>query len=75
MNILKHMEAAFIALALAALPASYLADAIPDAQARAADAAVAVATPGKMAVVTVSAKRLSADEKRAEAGSRMLAAR
>ena len=71
MNILKHMEAAFIAAALVAVPASYLAGGIPDAQARVHTAgsnaqayAAAVATEGKAAVVVVSARRLDIGEKR-----------
>ncbi|WP_290420369.1 hypothetical protein [Massilia sp. YIM B02443] len=70
MNILKHMEAAFLVAALVAVPASYLGGGIPDAQAD-VNAAVkgqayadAVATSGKTAVVIVSAKRLDAEEKR-----------
>ena len=69
MNILKHMEAAFLVAALVAVPASYLGGGIPDAQARVNAAtsqtyADAVATPGKTAVVVVSAKRLDAEDKR-----------
>ena len=64
MNILKHMEAVFLFTAAMAVPASYLGAAIPEAQARpyGADPA-AVATSGKVAVVTVTARRLSAAEK------------
>ena len=69
MNILKHMEAAFLVAALVAVPASYLGGGIPDAQAHvntvsAQAYADAVATPGKTAVVVVSAKRLDVEEKR-----------
>jgi len=68
MNILKHMEAAFLVVALVAVPASYLDGGIPDAQANVKTAvsaqADAVATPGKTAVVVVSAKRLDVEEKR-----------
>lgn len=71
MNILKHMEAAFIAAALVAVPASYVGGGIPDAQARvnttggnAQAYAAAVATEGKTAVVVVSAKRLDIEQKR-----------
>jgi len=62
MNVLKHMEAVFIAAALIAVPAGYLAK-VPDAHANsyAADSA-AIASGAKMAVVTVSAKRLDAAE-------------
>jgi len=53
-----------------AVSGSYLLDAIPEAQARnySPDPAM-VASGGKMAVVTVTAKRLSAEEK-AAAGAR-----
>jgi hypothetical protein len=63
MNVLKHMEAIFIAAALVAVPAGYLAK-IPDARAdnHSIDSA-AIASGDKMAVVTVSAKRLDAAEK------------
>lgn len=71
MNILKHMEAAFIAAALVAVPASYLVGGTPDAHARvhtvgsnAQAYAAAVATKGKTAVVVVSARRLDVGEKR-----------
>lgn len=63
MNVLKHMEAVFIAAALVAVPVGYLAK-IPDARAdnySIRDAAIA--SGAKMAVVGVSAKRLSAGEK------------
>ena len=64
MNILKHMEAVFLFTAAMAVPASYLGAAIPEAQARpyGADPA-AVASSGKVAVVTVTARRLTAVEK------------
>jgi len=63
MNVLKHMEAIFIAAALVAVPAGYLAK-ITDARADnySIDSA-AIASGDKMAVVTVSAKRLDAAEK------------
>jgi hypothetical protein len=58
MNVLKHMEAIFIAAALVAVPAGYLAR-IPDAHANSYSASdAAIASGDKMAVVTVSAKRL-----------------
>lgn len=70
MNIMKHMEAVFIVAMSLAIPGSYLLDAIPEAHARSysADAAM-VASGDKMAVVTVSAKRLPPEEKQA-AGAR-----
>lgn len=69
MNILKHMEAAFLVAALVAVPASYLGGGIPDAQAHVNTASTqtyadGVATAGKTAVVVVSAKRLDVEEKR-----------
>jgi hypothetical protein len=64
MNIIKHMEAVFLVTAAMAVPASYLGAAVPEAQARAYSAdPAAVATSGKVAVVSVTAKRLSAAEK------------
>lgn len=75
MNIVKHMEAAFLVVVSVAGAASVAVDAIPAAQARVAPAAVAVAQPARaaqsysaaqpMAVVHVSAKRMSAAEKQA----------
>lgn len=63
MNVLKHMEAIFIAAALVAVPAGYLAKA-PAAHANSyAVDSTAIASGAKMAVVTVSAKRLDAAEK------------
>ena len=63
MNVLKHMEAIFIAAALVAVPAGYLAK-IPDAHASSYNVSdAAVASGDKMAVVKVSAKRLGAAEK------------
>jgi uncharacterized membrane protein (DUF441 family) len=79
MRILKHMEAVFIVALGVACSASYLADGVPAAHAQPhiADAA-AIATSGKMAVVTVTAKRPSVAEKqelllaeRRQVGSRM----
>lgn len=70
MNIMKYMEAVFVVAMSLAVSGSYLLDAIPEAQARnySADASM-VASGDKMAVVTVSAKRLSDVEKQA-AGTR-----
>ena len=70
MNVMKHMEAVFVVAISLAVSGSYLLDSIPEAQARTytADAAM-VASGDKMAVVTVSAKRLS-DEEKLAAGSR-----
>ena len=61
MNILKHMEAVFIATAVFAVGGSYALDTLPQAHARTAVAAhVDVQAP----VVVVKGKRMSADEKR-----------
>lgn len=61
MTVLKHMEAIFVAAALIAVPAGYLAK-IPTANA--ADfSSAAIASGAKVATVTVTAKRLSNAEK------------
>lgn len=67
MNLIKHMEAVFVVALSLAVSGSYLLDAIPEAHARSysADAAM-VAGDDKVAVVTVSAKRLSAEEKQTD---------
>jgi len=63
MNVLKHMEAVFIAAALIAVPVGYLAK-VSDANANAFTASsAAIASGAKVATVTVSAKRLSNAEK------------
>ena len=69
MNIMKHMEAVFVVAMSLAVSGSYLLDAIPEAQARShsADAAM-IASGDKMAVVTVSARRLGGEEKQAAGG-------
>lgn len=64
MNIAKHMEAVFVVALAAAGSASYVVDAIPEAQARPAviqDSSIATET--KMAVVVVKGKRMSDAEK------------
>lgn len=64
MNILKHMEAVFVAALAAVGSAGYAAQALAPAGIEAAPAALtSVATPTRMAVVTVSAKRPDAAEK------------
>ena len=63
MNILKHMEAVFvatIAVAVLAVSATYATGSMPEAQ---SSTAIATAGNATMPVVVVSAKRLSADEK------------
>ena len=59
MNLLKHMEAVFMATVTLAVSGSYLAATIPAAHARTATATAQQAVP----VVVVSAKRMSAQEK------------
>lgn len=60
MNILKHMEAVFVATVALAVSGSYMIDAIPEAHAKQAVVATsATAVP----VVVVKAKRMSAEEK------------
>ena len=61
MNILKHMEAVFVATVALAVSGSYLVDTLPQAHAKTevAMAGVAEAVP----VVVVKAKRMSAAEK------------
>lgn len=62
MNILKNMEAIFVVTLALVGSADYLADGLPQANAQPVTAS-AIASNGKVAVVTVSAKRLSAAEK------------
>lgn len=58
MNLLKHMEAVFVATVALAVSGSYMVDAIPEAHAK---APVVAAT--SVPVVVVKAKRMSAEEK------------
>ena len=60
MNILKHMEAVFIATVALAVSGSYLIDTLPQANAKPVATASAV---GPIPVVVISAKRMSAQEK------------
>lgn len=62
MNVLKHMEAIFLVSLAVAGPVTVALDAIPDAQARPAVAAVA-APSGPMPVVVISAKRMTEAQK------------
>jgi hypothetical protein len=59
MNILKHMEAVFIATVIFAVGGSYAVD----TQAR-AKASVTASADAPAAVVVIKAKRMSAEEKR-----------
>ena len=61
MNVLKHMEAVFVATLVLAVSASSMLDAIPEAVA-AAPVSVSASAPAAT-VVTVSAKRMTAAEK------------
>lgn len=61
MNVLKHMEAVFVATVALAVSGSYLIQTIPEAHAQAAVAASA--SVAAVPVVTVSAKRMTAEEK------------
>jgi len=70
MNVIKHMEAAFLFSLCVAGVASVVVDTMPSAQAHAAAPAAAavmasptVATPPAIPVVHVSAKRMSTVEK------------
>ncbi|MCA1245782.1 hypothetical protein LE190_10160 [Massilia oculi] len=66
MNIIKHMEAVFVVAMGLAVSGSYLIDAIPEARARSYSADPAMVANGdRIAVVKVTAKRLSAAEKQA----------
>lgn len=57
MNLIKHMEAVFVATVALALSGSVLIDNLPEAQARSTAVAVTVPT------VVVKAKRMTAAEK------------
>ena len=61
MNILKHMEAVFVATAVLAVSGSHLIDRLPSAHARAPVAVSTDTTP--TAAVVVTAKRMTAKEK------------
>jgi predicted branched-subunit amino acid permease len=66
MNIAKNMEAIFVAALVFAGSTSYLVESLPEAHAHIqAPLASSVATPTRMAVVTVTAKRMTAAEKKA----------
>ena len=58
MNILKHMEAVFVATVALTVSGSYLIDTLPEAHAKPMLSASAA-----IPVVVVSAKRMSAQEK------------
>lgn len=73
MNILKHMEATFVAALFIAVTGSSMIDALPEAHAKAAPTAIAATS---VPVVVVKAKRMSDAEKAASlAAERQLASR
>lgn len=64
MNVLKHMEAIFVVTLAFAGSVGFAAHTLPEAHSQEVHAnAQAIATPGGMAVVTVTAKRMSTIEK------------
>ena len=64
MNVLKHMEAIFVVTLAFAGSVGVVTNAVPEAHAQDMRASAdAIAAPGKMAVVTVTAKRMSTIEK------------
>lgn len=65
MNLIKHMEAVFIASVAFAVGGSYLAEHLPQAHAK---RAVVASAADNTAVVVVKARRMSAAEKHAAAG-------
>jgi hypothetical protein len=66
MNIAKNMEAIFVTALVFSGSLSYAVENLPEARAHVQVlAANSIATPANMAVVTVSAKRMSAQEKAA----------
>ncbi len=60
MNILKNMEAIFVATAVLACASATMIDGAAEARAQSVET---FAAPAAMPVVVVSAKRMSADEK------------
>jgi hypothetical protein len=66
MNIAKHMEAVFVTALVFAGSLSYAVENLPEARAQAhAPAAHSAAIPANMPVVSIHAKRMSAEEKAA----------
>ena len=61
MNILKHMEAVFVATVVFAVGGSYVIDTLPEANAK---PALTASAAQQAAVVVVKAKRMTAEEKR-----------
>jgi hypothetical protein len=65
MNVLKHMEAVFVVALCTAAAASFAGGGVAPAEARLPVVAVNTSVPANLAVVRVTAKRLSEAEKRA----------
>lgn len=65
MNLVKHMEAAFVAALAIAGSMSYVVESLPQAQAHVAAPAASSVVASSMPVVIVSAKRMTEAEKRA----------
>jgi DUF917 family protein len=64
-NILKHMEAAFVVTVAILGSAAFVTERLPDANARPYSAAASVAAAGApMATVYITAKRMTPEEKR-----------
>jgi hypothetical protein len=63
MNLLRNFEAVFIVALGMAISASYVVGASGEAAPTPQEISANIATPSKMAVVTISAKRMSAAEK------------
>ena len=61
MNILKHMEAVFVATVVLAVGGAYAIDTLPQANAK---AAVTASVGAQAPAVVVKAKRMTAEEKR-----------
>ncbi len=61
MNILKHMEAVFIATVVLTVGGSYAIDKLPQAHAK---PAISASAAFQAPVVVIKAKRMSAEEKR-----------
>ncbi|GAB3439630.1 hypothetical protein NX773_15640 [Massilia solisilvae] len=65
MNLIKHMEAVFVAALAFAGSLSYVVETLPQAQAHVAAPAASSVAATSMPVVIVSAKRMTEAEKRA----------
>lgn len=72
MNLIKHMEAVFVASVAFAVGGSYVIDALPHAHAK---SAVIATSEAAAPVVVVKARRMSAEEKRQSLQDEAAAAR